>query len=110
MNKMIFIPKVPIDVSVVAERKHGPHLFHPYIYTITFKHDNYEWKVVRSYKDLKDCHKVLAKEVKMDIGQSCSDISKFVFLVLSKFFRYLFFILEVILNLIGLCFQPNMTI
>ena len=50
MNQMIFIPKKPIDVGVVAERKHGPHLFHPYIYTITFKHDNYEWKVFFFFK------------------------------------------------------------
>lgn len=67
---------MPIDVNITAERKEGTHYFHPYVYTITFKHSSYEWKVTRSYKDIKDAHKALAKEVKSDIGQSCSDLNK----------------------------------
>jgi len=75
-NKCIFLPKTPIDVSVKAERKHGAHIFHPYVYTLKFKHAQYTWEVHRSYKEIKDCHKVLAKLVKQDLGKSCSDINE----------------------------------
>jgi phospholipase D1/2 len=43
---------------------------------ISFKHNDYSWEVARSYKDIKDTHKMLSKLVKADIGRSCSDISK----------------------------------
>ena len=75
-TKYIFHPKCAVEVSVKAERKHGPHIFHPYLYTISFKHKTYTWEVVRSYKELKEVHKTLSKLVKADIGRSCSDISK----------------------------------
>jgi phospholipase D1/2 len=70
------MPKIPITVTVTAERKHGPHIFHPYIYTLSFSHGKYKWEVIRSYKEIKEAHKTLAKIVKQDLGRSCSDISK----------------------------------
>jgi phospholipase D1/2 len=75
-HKVVFHPKQSIQVSVSAERKHGSHIFHPYIYTLSFKHDKYSWEVIRSYKEVKETHKTLAKIVKEDLGRSCSDISK----------------------------------
>jgi len=75
-NKYVFLPGEPIKVSIKADRKHGSHIFHPYSYTIDFSHDIYNWSVVRSYKDIKEVHKHLAKIVKTDLGRSCSDISK----------------------------------
>ena len=63
-------------MSIKAERKHGAHIFHPYYYTLSFTHGKYAWEVVRSYKDIKEVHKHLAKMVKADLGRSCSDISK----------------------------------
>lgn len=75
-SKHIFHPRQPVKVTVKAERKHGPHIFHPYIYTLKFDHAGYTWEVARSYKELKEVHKRLAKLVKADIGRSCSDISK----------------------------------
>ncbi len=75
-DKVVFLPKTPIKVSVTAERKHGAHIFHPYLYTLSFEHGKFKWDVQRSYKDLKDVHKTLAKLVKADIGRSCSDISQ----------------------------------
>lgn len=79
-KKIIFIPNTEISVTITADRKYGQHYFHnvPYNYTINLKHGDYEWNVIRSYKDIKDAHRVLAKEVKQDLGKSCSDISKFV--------------------------------
>jgi hypothetical protein len=75
MMKHIFLPKTPINVSITAERKHGAHIFHPYFYTIKFTHQKFSWEVVRSYKDIKEVHKHLAKIVKADLGRSCSNIS-----------------------------------
>ncbi len=75
-NKYIFLPGVPILVSIKAERKHGAHIFHPYLYTIDFTHGTYYWSVIRSYKDIKEVHKHLSKIVKSDLGRSCSDINK----------------------------------
>ena len=75
-QKIIFLPKGPIKVSVTAERKHGAHIFHPYIYTLSFTHDKYKWETIRTYKEIKEVHKTLAKIVKADMGRSCSDISK----------------------------------
>ena len=75
-DKYVFIPRTPLTVTVTAERKHGAHIFHPYLYTLQFKHDKFEWSVVRSYKEIKEVHKALAKLAKADLGQSCSDISK----------------------------------
>jgi phospholipase D1/2 len=74
--KHIFMPGVPIKVEMSAERKHGPHIFHPYIYTIRFTHGKFTWHVVHSYKELKEVHKCLAKIVKADLGKSCSDITQ----------------------------------
>lgn len=70
------MPKVAIKVSVTAERKHGSHIFHPYIYTLSFTHGNFKWDAIRSFKEIKETHKTLAKMVKQDIGKSCSDISQ----------------------------------
>ncbi len=66
-------------MTITADRKYGHHHFNstPYIYTIKLTHGKYEWKVTRSYKDIKDAHRILAKQVKQDLGQSCSDIAKF---------------------------------
>ena len=69
-TKCVFLPRAPIGVSVSAERKHGPHIFHPYVYTLTLTHDKYTWDVVRSYKEIKEAHKTLAKIVKADLGRS----------------------------------------
>lgn len=77
-KKHVFQPNVRINVKVTAERKHGPHIFHPYVYTIGFTHsDNHKWEVIRSYKEVKEVHKTLAKLVKIDIGRSCSDLTEF---------------------------------
>ena len=75
-QKRVFSPKVSIEVSIKAERKHGPHIFHPYNYTLMFTHGTFKWQVVRTYKDIKECHRALAKLVKQDMGRSCSDIRK----------------------------------
>ncbi len=75
-QKHIFIPRVPISVSVKAERKHGSHIFHPYLYTLDFTHGNFKWSVCRSYKDIKEVHKTLSRIVKADMGRSCADISQ----------------------------------
>ena len=74
--KYVFYPKTPIFVQITAERKHGAHIFHPWSYLIKFKHLKYAWQITRSYKDIKEVHKCLAKIVKADLGKSCSDISK----------------------------------
>ena len=76
LNKYVFLPKTPIYVMINAERKHGAHIFHPWSYIIKFKHSKYCWQITRSYKDIKEVHKVLAKIVKADLGKSCSDITK----------------------------------
>jgi hypothetical protein len=73
---MIFYPKCKISVSVKAERKQGTHIFHPYVYILSLKHNGFAWEITRSYKDIKEVHKTLAKAVKADIGRSCSDLSK----------------------------------
>ncbi len=75
-TKYVFLPKTPILVAITAERKHGAHIFHPWSYLIKFKHGKYVWQIVRSYKDIKEIHKLLAKIVKGDLGRSCADISK----------------------------------
>jgi phospholipase D1/2 len=74
-RKRVFLPGEKIQVEVRAERKQSAYLFHPYIYTLTFTHGNAKWSVNRSYKDIKDTHKTLAKFVKNETGRSCSDIS-----------------------------------
>lgn len=75
-QKRIFLPKVPATVSITAERKHGAHIFHPYNYTLAFAHGPFKWQVIRTYKDIKECHRTLTKLVKQDLGRSCSDIRK----------------------------------
>ena len=62
-------------MRVRAERKHGTHLFQIYIYTILFEHDKYQWQVARTYKEIREVHKTLARIVKTDIGRSCSDMT-----------------------------------
>ncbi len=75
-HKAIFHPNAPIKVQCTAERNHGPHLFHIYSYTLHFRHLHYTWQVTRSYKEIRDVHRTLARIVKSDIGRSCSDISQ----------------------------------
>lgn len=77
VRKRIFIPNEAIDVKVTAERKHGPRIIHPYNYTLTFTHSTYKWSVVRSYKEIKEVHRTLGKDVKHDLGKSLSDISQY---------------------------------
>ena len=79
-KKQIFLPKTPISVNIPADRKNGQHYFHhiPYNYTIKLTHGSFVWTVVRNYKDIRDAHRVLAKEVKKDLGRSCSDLKGFV--------------------------------
>jgi hypothetical protein len=47
---------------------------YPYNYTINLTHGQFNWKVVRTYKNFKDAHNILAEEVKKDLGYSCSEI------------------------------------
>lgn len=76
-KKHVFLPKTRITVKVTAERKHGAHIFHPYVYTLVFTHgDHHTWEVIRSYKEIKEAHKILAKMVKLDIGKSVSDLTE----------------------------------
>ena len=64
-QKFIFIPNLAIKVDVSAEKKHSSNAFSSNIYTIKLTHNNYEWEVLRTYKDLRDNHKILAKIVCM---------------------------------------------
>ena len=76
-KKRIFLPNVPISLTITADRK-AESIFSrnlPYIYTIALKHGGYEWEVIRNYKEFKDSFRALAEEVKKDLGYSCSDIS-----------------------------------
>jgi hypothetical protein len=75
-QKAIFHPGKPIIVHCTAERNHGPHLFHLYTYTLHFTHMHYTWRVSRSYKEIRDVHKTLAKWVESDIGRPCADIPR----------------------------------
>src|SRR6185312_10745332 len=45
-----------------------------YVYTLYFKHRDIKWKVQRSYREIKEMHRILSKLVKLDLGRSCSDI------------------------------------
>ncbi|CAF0731365.1 unnamed protein product [Brachionus calyciflorus] len=74
-HKFIFIPSLGIKVDVIADKKHSSNAFSSNIYTIKLTHNNYEWEVLRTYKDLRDNHKILTKIVKEDLGRSCSQIS-----------------------------------
>lgn len=58
---------------MLAERKHGPHIFHPFSYTLSCTHGNYKWNAITSFKEV---HKTLVKIVKSELGSSLSDISK----------------------------------
>ena len=74
-KKRTFIPNVPIDIHVKADRKSESIFFRnmPYNYTIELIHGDYKWEIIRTYKDFKDAHKALAKEAKEKLGYS--DIS-----------------------------------
>lgn len=78
-NKHVFLPNVPIKVTVTAELRRGKaeQIFSsPYIYTLNLTHGNFTWQSIQTYKKIKELHKTLAKIVKGDIGRSCSDLSK----------------------------------
>jgi hypothetical protein len=65
-------------VNITAERN-STSIFSrntPLNYTIALKHGDYDWEVVRNYKEFKDSFKALAAEVKKELGYSCSNISR----------------------------------
>lgn len=72
----MFLPYEPIHVDIVAERKHGTHLFNPFMYRIKLKHSVYEWEVVRSYKEIKDVYKHLVDKIKNEIGVNIANMSR----------------------------------
>ena len=41
----------------------------PYIYTINLKHGGYEWKINRTFQDIKKAHEVLLSLVNKEIGE-----------------------------------------
>lgn len=44
-------------------------------YTFFIKHNNVRWEIRRTYKELKELHKVLTKLVKSEFGIRCSEIT-----------------------------------
>ena len=114
-NKFVFLPGVPIRVSIKATRKNKHHLIHPFVYTLNLTHGEYEWSVDRDYTDIRNVHRILAKIVQKDLGRPCSDLSReeikpdwpvnnnFIFINLLYFFKLLtiFFYLS--------CFLANET-
>lgn len=47
-------------------------------YTFNLEHNNIGWKVVRTYKEIREVHKALSKMVKAAYGVACAHIPKFV--------------------------------
>ena len=71
-EKKVFIRNTPVTVNIVARRKSTNNFFRktmPYIYTINLKHGAYEWKMNKTFLDIKKSHEVLAKLVKEQIGE-----------------------------------------
>ena len=71
-DKKIFIPNTSIDLHIQASRKSSNNFFRktmPYIYTINLKHGGYEWKINRTFQDIKKAHEVLLSLVNKEIGE-----------------------------------------
>lgn len=75
-EKHYFIPNTPIFVKVTAKRKSRHHIFYPYNYKIKLKHGSHSWSVEPTYKEIKEVHRIIAKTVKADLGQSVTNLSK----------------------------------
>ena len=76
INKKVFLPNVPLKVTVATRDKDASSFlqyFRPYIYILSFEHGPFSWKVARTYNEIKEVHKSLAKFVKREMGKSCSD-------------------------------------
>jgi len=75
-KKTVFLPSTPVKVtSVTAEKKNIVQIFRPYHYLLSFEHGKYKWEIHRTYKEIKDVHKELLKQVESEMGHSCKDIS-----------------------------------
>lgn len=71
-TKRVFLPKVPVIVTVEASVKGKYHIFNPYLYKIKLQHATFEWEVKRTYKELKSVHRTLAKFARCQVTRVSS--------------------------------------
>ena len=73
-DKHIYMPNVPVHVTVTAEKRPGPHIFSQFTFKLKLRHGNFEWEVSRTYKELKDIYRHLADRIKNEMGINCANM------------------------------------
>ncbi|XP_025829452.1 LOW QUALITY PROTEIN: phospholipase D2 [Agrilus planipennis] len=59
-NRKIFIPEVEINATIVDyERNLTSHFLNPNLYTISFKHGDFVWKIKKRYNQIQHLHQQL---------------------------------------------------